>query len=136
MEAIKGFFNLVADPRLFFVLSVVALVLIVWKREAFAKLSVGYGLMGFLGAFFLFGMTDENFVLIIAKPDNVPIVALIFLVVFFTWYSMRQAVDNDPPRRRRPGTVIEKDEESDRVWDVARPRLHRADLDGGVHGRS
>ena len=35
--------------------------------------------------FFGFGLTDENFVLIIAKADNVPIVGLIFLVVFFTW---------------------------------------------------
>ena len=114
MEAIKGFFNLVADPRLFFILSVVALGFIVWKREIFAKNSVGYGLMGFLTVFFLFGLTDENFVLIIAKPDNVPIVALIFLVVFFTWYAMREAVRNDQ-RVAAGGDVIEK-EESDRVW--------------------
>ncbi|MYN67597.1 MAG: cytochrome C [Acidobacteria bacterium] len=70
--------------------------------------------MGFLTVFFLFGLTDENFVLIIAKPDNVPIVALIFLVVFFTWYSMREAVLNDQ-RVAAGDDVIEK-QESDRVW--------------------
>jgi len=114
MDAIKGFINLFADPRLFFVLSVVALVFIVWKREVFAKNAVGYGLMGFLTVFFAFGLMDENFVLIIAKPDNVPIVGLVFLVVFFTWYSMREAVLND--RRIDAGDdPIEKDE-SDRVW--------------------
>ena len=31
MDAIKGLFNLVADPRLFFILTVVGLVFIVWK---------------------------------------------------------------------------------------------------------
>ena len=114
MDAIKGFINLFSDPRLFFVLSVVALVVIVWKREAFAKNAVGYGLMGFLAVFFTFGLFDENFVLIIAKPDNVPIVGLIFLVVFFTWYSMREAVLND--RRIDAGDDPIEKEESDRVW--------------------
>ena len=114
MDAIKGLVNLFADPRLFFLLSLVALVFIVWKREVFAKNAVGYGLMAFLAVFFAFGLTDENFVLIIAKPDNVPIVALIFLVVFFTWYSMREAVKNDH-RIEAGDDPIEK-EESDRVW--------------------
>ena len=37
MDLIKAFINLFADPRLFFVMSVVALAVIVWKREAFSK---------------------------------------------------------------------------------------------------
>ena len=114
MDALKDFINIFADPRRFFSLSLLALVFIVWKRDLFAKNAVGYGLMGFLTLFFGFGLFDENFVLIIGKPDNVPIVALIFLVVFFTWYSMRQGVLND--RRIAAGDdPIEKDE-SDRVW--------------------
>ena len=114
MDVIKEVFNLLADPRLFFMMSVGVLVLIVWKREVFAKDAVGYGLMGFLGVFFLFGSTDENFVLIIGKPDNVPIVALIFLVIFFTWYSMREGVKND--QRVKAGEDIVEKQESDRVW--------------------
>ena len=50
MDAIKGLFNLVADPRLFFILSVVALVFIVWKREAFIKDSLPQS-QGFVDAF-------------------------------------------------------------------------------------
>ncbi len=114
MEAIKDFINLFADPRLFFTLSVVALGLIVWKREVFALNAVGYSLIAFLMVFFSFGLFDENFRLIIAKPDNVPIVALIFLLVFFTWYSMREAVKNDQ-RIAAGDDPIEK-QESDRVW--------------------
>ena len=114
MEAIKDFINLFADPRYFFILSVVALVFIVWKREVFAKNAMGYGLMAFLVVFFAFGLFDENFRLIIAKPDNVPIVALIFLIIFFTWYSMRQAVLND--KRIAAGHDPIEKQESGRVW--------------------
>ena len=114
MDAIKSFIDLFADPRLFFTITVVALVLIVWKRQAFASNTWGWGLMAFLAVFFGFGLTDENFNLIITKPDNVPIVALIFLLVFFTWYSMREAVKNDQ-RIAEGKDPIEKDEE-DRVW--------------------
>jgi hypothetical protein len=114
MDAIKGFFNLLANPRLFFILAVVSLVLMVWKREKIASNTVGYGMLGVLGAFFLFGTFDPNFRLIITKPDNVPIVGLIFLLVFFTWYSIREAVLND--RRIAAGQGPIEKAESDRVW--------------------
>jgi Cytochrome b(C-terminal)/b6/petD len=114
MELIKGFFNLLADPRLFFFLTCAALAVIVWKREAFAENRMGYGLLLGLTIFFVFGAFDDNFRLIITKPDNVPIVGLIFLLIFFVWYSMREAVLND--RRIAAGKgPIEKEEEN-RVW--------------------
>jgi len=114
MDGIKGFFNLLANPRLFFILAVVSLILMVWKREKIASNTVGYGMLGVLGAFFLFGTFDPNFRLIITKPDNVPIVGLIFLLVFFTWYSIREAVLND--RRIAAGQGPIEKAESDRVW--------------------
>ena len=114
MNVIKDFVNVFGNPRYFFLLSFLALVFIVWKREVFAKTAMGYGLMAFLAVFFGFGLFDENFRLIIAKPDNVPIVALIFLVIFFTWYSMRQAVLND--RRMAAGDEPIEKQESCRVW--------------------
>jgi hypothetical protein len=64
--------------------------------------------------FFVFGAFDPNFRLIMTKPDNVPIVGLIFLLVFFTWYSVREAVLND--RRIAAGQGPIEKEESDRVW--------------------
>src|SRR5688500_13660758 len=116
MGAIKGFFNTLADPRLFFILACVALVLLVWKREKIASNTVGYGLLGALGAFFLFGALDPNFRLIIMKPDNVPIVGLIFLLVFFTWYSMREAVLNDQRIARGEGPIEKQESDRVRVW--------------------
>jgi hypothetical protein len=114
MGVIKGVINAVADPRLFFLLAVASLGVIVWKREQLASKAAGYGLLGGLTAFFIFGTFDSNFRLIVTKPDNVPIVGLIFLLVFFVWYALREAVLND--RRIAGGKgPVEKDE-SDRVW--------------------
>jgi hypothetical protein len=114
MGVIKGLVNAVADPRLFFILAVAALVLVVWKREAIAGNAIGYGALAVLGLFFVFGVFDPNFRLIVTKPDNVPIVGLIFLLVFFVWYSIREAVLND--RRIAAGAGPIEKAESDRVW--------------------
>src|SRR5438132_11170470 len=114
MGFLKGIFNAVADPRLFFTLAVGSLALLVWKRDRAASNAVGYGLLGFLTIFFFFGSFDPNFRLIVTKPDNVPIVGLIFLLVFFVWYAMREGVLND--RRIAAGQGPVEKAESDRVW--------------------
>ena len=48
-----------------------------------------------IGGGFGISMLDPNFFLIAAKPDNVPIVAMIFLLGFFTWLALRKAYLND-----------------------------------------
>src|SRR6476620_1612702 len=114
MGFIKGAINAVADPRLFFMLAVLGLVVLVWKREAFVSNAVGYGLFGVTSVFFIFGTFDINFRQSVTKPDNVPIVGLIFLLVFFVWYSLREGVLND--RRITAGQGPIEQVESDRVW--------------------
>jgi hypothetical protein len=111
---IKGIINSVADPRIFFLLAVGALAVVIWRREEIASKTVGYGGLGILGAFFIFGTFDPNFRLIVTKPDNVPIVGLIFLLVFFVWYSIREGVLND--RRIAAGKGPIEKVDSDRVW--------------------
>jgi hypothetical protein len=111
---IRGLFNAIANPRLFFLLAVAALGVMIWKRELFATNAAGYGLLGFLSLFFIFGSFDDNFRLIITKPDNVPIVGLIFLLIFLTWYAMREAVLNDQRIAAGHGPIEKA--ESDRVW--------------------
>ncbi len=114
MNFIKGIFNFAANPRLYFFLMISALVLLVWKREKIATNTFGYCALGIFTVFFALGGLDPNFKLIITKPDNVPIVGLIFLLVFFVWYSMKEAVLND--RRIARGEGPEEKAESDRVW--------------------
>src|SRR6266446_7859367 len=114
MGFIKSLINAVADPRLFFLLAVGALAVVVWKREQIAHKTVGYVIFGVLGLFFFFGSFDPNFRLIVTKPDNVPIVGLILLLVFFVWYSIREGVLND--RRIAAGQGPIEKAEADRVW--------------------
>lgn len=44
---------------------------------------------------FALSLLDPNFYLIAAKPDNVPIAAMIFLLGIFTWIALRKAYYND-----------------------------------------
>jgi hypothetical protein len=37
----------------------------------------------------------QNFLEIVTKPDNIPIVAMLILVIFFTWLGLREAFRND-----------------------------------------
>lgn len=62
---------------------------LLWTKGGLITVMLG------LVLFFLVGLEDSDFRLIVFKPDNVPIVGLIFLVYFFLWVSMKQAVDND-----------------------------------------
>ena len=114
MGFIKGIINALTRPELFFALAVVGLIVLLWQREKIVGNAVGYGALGLLAVFFIFGTFDPNFRLIVTKPDNVPIVGLIFLLVFFVWYSIREGVLND--RRIAAGQGPIEKAESDRVW--------------------
>jgi len=37
----------------------------------------------------------HNFLEIVTKPDNIPIVGILLLVLFFTWIGLKQAFRND-----------------------------------------
>ena len=107
MEAFKAIINSATRPQYLFPFLLVFTVLMfppndflfkLNKKLRFYKLWTRVGgilLFSFMIAFFAFGLTDPNFRKIVTKPDNVPIVGLIFLVNFFVWFSMKQAYEND-----------------------------------------
>jgi cytochrome b/b6/petD-like protein len=85
-------------------------------RSFFTKPAVAWsGLNGSL-LFMGLSLTDAQFAAVVTKPDNVPIVAMVYLLAFFTWLGARQAVQND--RRAAVGKEpIEKDfSEKALVW--------------------
>ena len=66
--------------------------------------------------FLAVSMLDPNFALIVKKPDNVPIVAMLFLVGFFIWLAMYAG-----PRERRAdrqGRAAERgpNGENEKTW--------------------
>lgn len=107
MEAIKDFINVISRPQIlfpvilvvfFFVFPPTERLLAINKKLGLYKLWTKRGGIVLFSLFlivFTFGLTDLNFTKIVTKPDNVPIVGLVFLVLFFVWYSMKQAWEND-----------------------------------------
>src|SRR5262245_54776970 len=124
--------NWLSEPSRFFLLTTVAFVLLLfpgemgpqWLRSATRPLVAVYRprvaavLFAALGGLFAIACLDPNFQKIVLKPDNVPIAGMIFLVLFFVWFALQQARDND--RRSAEGRAfIEKEEAGDpkvMVW--------------------
>jgi len=53
----------------------------------------------------------QNFLEIVTKPDNIPIVGMLLLVLFFSWIGLRQALRHD-----RLADEGKKDEIPDEMW--------------------
>jgi len=107
MDSIKEFINFITNPKVLFPGMVVLYVFIFPFNDFLLRINRklriykiwtntgGIVIFTFLFLFFAFGLSDPNFSKIVTKPDNVPIVGLIFLIAFFLWLSMKQATEND-----------------------------------------
>src|SRR6202035_1667318 len=65
--------------------------------------------------FFVLSLFDPNFRQIVGKPDNVPIVMMVFLAGFFVWFAMYKARRNDLAASRGEPN-FEKTEVEDRIF--------------------
>jgi hypothetical protein len=64
---------------------------------------------------FALSLFDSDFYLIAAKPDNVPIAAMIFLLGIFTWIALRKAYLNDK-QMAAGGIPFEKTESNEKLF--------------------
>ena len=114
IEAFKQAVNSVSSPVTIFTSAAGVFALILaFPRQATNKWVSGAGLLLIL-AFFGIGLTDPNFKKIVTAPDNIPIVALIFIFGYFTWFALRKATEND--RRIEQGQpTIEQQETNEKV---------------------
>jgi hypothetical protein len=115
-EAIRGLVNQLSGPVLYTLGTTAFLVLLFVFRKFFVQPMVAWTV--FNASLLLLGlsMADENFAAIVMKPDNVPIVGLVYLLAFFTWVATKQAVVNDE-RIRQGLPVVEKvNDEKVLVW--------------------
>lgn len=114
IEAIKEAINQFCSPVAIFTTGIILLALFVSLPALMTSPFVAGSIGVLTGLFFIFGSFDPHFGEMISRPDNIPIVGLIFIFGFFTWYAMRKAVLNDaliaqgkPPK--------EKEESEDKV---------------------
>ena len=92
---IKDIINVLSAP--YFLISGAAILLLVSLKypAKFYNNKVAAIVFTCMFAFLGLSMLDPYFIRIVTKPDNVPIVGMLFLVPFFTWFSLREAVRND-----------------------------------------
>lgn len=112
-DVVKTAINSLSGPVTFFALSVGLFAAMIYFREFLVKPTVGWVLLNAAILFLALSMTDYDFRQIVGKPDNVPIVGMLFIVGFFTWLSFARAVDND--HRRAEGRPLREQEKNDKV---------------------
>ncbi len=105
--------NGLADPISFFTLSMLLFVLLITFRKWLVKPTVGWVMLNASLLFLAVSMTDWDFRQIVGKPDNVPIVAMLFIVGYFTWLYFARAVEND--RRQLEGRPLLEQENNGKV---------------------
>lgn len=94
-ELFKEAVNAVSSPVSMFFGSGIFLTLMLIFPKPLTSKWFAVPLLALSVAFFVAGIGDAHFKSIVAKPDNVPIVAMLFIFGFFTWFAMRKAVTND-----------------------------------------
>jgi len=110
----KDFVNLIiANPVSYFVLSIAVFFAMIWFRRWWVQPTVAWILFNLSVLFLAFSMTDYDFRQIVGKPDNVPIVGMLYLVGFFTWLYFSKANEND--RRIAEGLPVSEKELKDQV---------------------
>ncbi|MBT4158471.1 MAG: hypothetical protein HOD99_06505, partial [Planctomycetaceae bacterium] len=94
-EAIRGLVNNLSGPVLYTLGTTAILVVLYVFRKFFVQPMVAWTVLNVSLLLLGLSMADENFAAIVMKPDNVPIVGLVYLLAFFTWVATKQAVVND-----------------------------------------
>jgi len=117
-ESIKGVLDGLMSPTTYSLGSLVILLVMFKYREVLVRPNVAWLGLNSMMLFMGLSMADSDFAAIVTKPDNVPIVGLIFLLAFFTWLATSKAVVND--RRIANGELPLEATESERekvlVW--------------------
>lgn len=111
---LKHAINILAYPYWSFTLSLIAFYFMLRSRALWTKRG-GLVLLAVGVVFFLLSLLDPNFYSIVAKPDNVPIVMMVFLVGFFVWFSLKKAKENDV-RLANGQPTFEATEVEDRIF--------------------
>ena len=112
-EFFKSIVDSGAKPQIYFALSIGLFAAVVWFREQLVKPTVAWLILNGMILFMTLSMTDYDFRQIVGKPDNVPIVSMLFIVAFFTWLYFKRAVDND--QRIAAGRPLFEQEDNDKV---------------------
>lgn len=112
-EILKEPINKASNPVAFFVGSTLIYVLMIVLRRWWTTPTAGWILLNLSILFMAMSITDYDFRQIVGKPDNVPIVAMLYIVGFFTWLYFKKSIDNDD--RKAAGRPLFEQENAEKV---------------------
>lgn len=115
-EAFRIYVNEHTGPVIYSLGTTATLTVLFLFRAWFVKPVVAWTIWNLMLLFLGLSMPDPNFFAIVAKPDNVPIVALVFLLAFFTWMATYRAVENDRRKEQGLPPLEKQDDEKVLVW--------------------
>ncbi len=95
MELFESIFNALASPSLYVILVTALFFLYLWKMRTFSRPGWVVAFAVMTTAFFVIGAQNGDFLKIITKGDNMPIVIMIFSILFTCSLAFRQASVND-----------------------------------------
>jgi hypothetical protein len=115
-QSIQSGINYIMNPTMYSVGILVLLLILFWFRKIVVQPWVAWALLNLSLLLMGMSLTNQSFAAIVMKPDNVPIVGMVFLLGFFTWLAAWQAVQNDDRARQGLPPLEKLDEEKVLVW--------------------
>jgi len=120
---VKAIGDALADPVYYFAITVVGFIVFIAVMVGTKKLrlwlvkpTVAWVFLNISLVFMALSMTDYDFRQIVGKPDNVPIVSMLFIVAFFTWLYFARALKNDERFKQGEPPAESVENEKVLVW--------------------
>lgn len=115
-EPLRNFADALMGPVVYSVGTLVVLLFMFITRDFFVRPVVAWGMLNLSLLLMGLSITDIDFAAIVTKPDNVPIVGLVYLLGFFTWLATSRAVENDKRTARGEPNLESLEGEKVLVW--------------------
>jgi hypothetical protein len=115
-DSVRSVVNALSGPVIYSLGTMALFTVLFVFRKFFVQPMVAWTILNAALVLMGLSMADQNFAAIVMKPDNVPIVGLVFLLAFFTWVATKQAVVNDERIARGEPPLEKLDDEKVLVW--------------------
>jgi len=114
--SLKAFVDGLLGPVTLALGSLAALAALYLARRLFVRPAVAWTILNGSLAVMGLSLADPHFAQLVLRPDNVPVVAMVYLLGFFTWLGAAQAVENDGRVGRGQDPVEKEYAEPVLVW--------------------
>ena len=113
---LRELINKMSDPIISFPLVTIAFYLMLKYYRIVGTKKFAYWTTALLIPVTAWFLADPNFFAIIKTPDNIPIIILLVLVLFLTWFAIYRAATNDNRLDAGLGPIEATDENREKVW--------------------